>query len=268
MLFPYLYLRSNSSYFRMRVPQDLQRWFSSPEIKRSLKTQDKKSAKLLAAKWFNTVDSLFTRIRSEIFTEEQVQTLIQKTLACRTTSPTLHAAPTPAPIPSIEPAKPAIRSKPVSKIIEEFLREHVMLGKWRDKTAGEMTCSTNMFVKVMGDKPIREIDRMDMVEYIDKLSRLPSNMNTVLAYRGKSVEKILTMEISDPMSTASVNKYLSRANSLMIWAVRQGYIDRNPADGLHVVDKTTREDEERSTYSPQDIKVIKAALGHLGRKLP
>lgn len=264
MSFPYLHLRSNSYY----VPQDLQKWFPSPEIKRSLKTTDKKSAKLLATKWASKVDSLFTQIRSAIFSDAQVQDLIEKSLAFRTPAPSLPAIPLSVSIPSIEHPKPAIESKPVSQVIEEFLKEHKLPGKWRDKTAEEMTRSTTMFVKVMGDSPIREIDRKAMVDYIEKLSRLPANMSTLVVYRGKSIEQILTMNVTEPMSTASVNKYLSRVNCLMIWAVRQGYIDRNPADGLHVTNNATREDEERSTYSLEDIKTIKKALEALGRDKP
>lgn len=256
MSFHHLQKTKTSYYFRVAVPQDLRHLFPVIEIRRSLKTKDKKSAKLLATKWAGSVDSLFTKIRSGIFTEQQIQEMIQKDISLRSPVPHIPFAPAhPTP-----PAPRLPKPKMLEKVIEDFLRENMLMGKWTEKTGIEITNSLKMFREVLGNVPIREIDRKRMVDYTEQLSRLPANMHKKVAYRDKTVHQMLKMKVPDPMSTASVNKYLSRANSLLIWTMRQGFIDRNPADGLNIADKTIREDEERNAFSLDDIKRIRATL--------
>jgi len=74
----YLYKRNSTYYFRIRIPLDLQQWFSGGEIKRSLKTRDRQTARLYARKWLAKADKLFAYMRSDIFTEDQLGSLIQK----------------------------------------------------------------------------------------------------------------------------------------------------------------------------------------------
>jgi Domain of unknown function (DUF6538) len=92
--FPYLHQRNSTYYFRIRIPQDVQQWFSSKEIRRSLKTTDKQLAKLQAMTWARKSEKVFAFLRSEIFTPEQVHDLIQKHFP----SPTLLAWCTQLPI--------------------------------------------------------------------------------------------------------------------------------------------------------------------------
>jgi site-specific recombinase XerD len=52
-----------------------------------------------------------------------------------------------------------------------------------------------------------------------------------------------------------VNKYLNRASSLFKFAVRNGFMDRNPAEGMQI-EQGKRDDEFRSTFSREDLEKL------------
>jgi len=68
------------------------------------------------------------------------------------------------------------------------------------------------------------------------------------------------MKDVEPMSPSTVNKYLSRVGALLIWCVRQGYINRNPAEGLSI-NRNVKEEDERSAYTEDDLKKLIPSLG-------
>ena len=60
---------------------------------------------------------------------------------------------------------------------------------------------------------------------------------------------------------------MSRAGALMVYCVRQGYIDRNPAEGLALA-RTVNQDEERNAYTNDDIKKLVSSLGEVKVEAP
>jgi integrase len=98
-----------------------------------------------------------------------------------------------------------------------------------------------------------------MVDYLETLKKLPAGINKNPAYRGKSIKELLATPDLPPMSTTTINKYIERAGSLLIWCMKQEYIDRNPAMGLSIA-KTTKDDEQRSVYSIADLELIQKLL--------
>jgi len=81
--------------------------------------------------------------------------------------------------------------------------------------------------------------------------------STVLAWRVgayyASIKEILASGPSNFMSTTTLNKQLDRASSLFKWAVRNGYMDRNPAEGLQLP-SSKRADEYRAAFDSDDLK--------------
>ncbi len=59
-----LYKIKETYYFRLRIPKDLKCWFSSHDIKRSLRTKVLTSAKRLVILWAAKTEKLFTTIRA------------------------------------------------------------------------------------------------------------------------------------------------------------------------------------------------------------
>ncbi len=60
------------------------------------------------------------------------------------------------------------------------------------------------------------------------------------------------MEVKKPMSISNVNKYINRASCLFKWAMKNGYMDKNPAEGMQL--KTSKRDDElRDLFTPDDL---------------
>lgn len=238
----YIQKRNNTYYFRVRIPQDLQQWFSGREIKKSLKTTHKCSAKISANAWQRRVDSVFTFIRSGLFSEDQLHTIIQEQLSLSI-----------APIPQV-----IIHSLP--DIANSFIQEQMLKSKWTDKTQGDYRKVLDMFIEFAGEITLEGIDRKLMVEFVDCLSRLPANIKKKPAFNKMKMRDIVKLQNIKPMSSYTVNKYLSRVSAMLLWCVRQGYLDRNPAEGL-ALSTELKEDEERKAYSLTDIEKIISLLG-------
>ena len=107
---------------------------------------------------------------------------------------------------------------------------------------------------------IRAITRETVLGFLTVLKQLPKNMSKHKVYDGKSIAEVLEMQPQDSLSDTTIINYLVRVNSFFTWAVRVGYIDRNPADGVkHGKIKMVRPDELRKAYSRDDLRNLVAA---------
>lgn len=240
-MFSYLRCLNGYFYFRMRVPADIEQQLGRREIQKTLRTNNSKIARQDVKSLASKAEKLFRLIRSGVLTPEQIADHIESQF------------------PSKNDRIAIVKPKLLSEVIEAYSQEHVLLGKWNEKTKHEVESCLKVFIELISDRPVNCLDRKAMVGFLDKVSRLPANMNKKAEYREKTVLQILEMKDVEPMSTSTVNKYLIRASSLLLWCVRQGYIDRNPAEGL-TISKTTKEEDERSAYSVDDLKHLMVNL--------
>jgi hypothetical protein len=67
----YLLNRNGNYHFRIRVPSDLSGFISSVELVKSLKTKDKKEARVVALPYLQSVSKTFSLLRSGFITGEQ-----------------------------------------------------------------------------------------------------------------------------------------------------------------------------------------------------
>ena len=79
------------------------------------------------------------------------------------------------------------------------------------------------------------------------------NLKKSCKYRGKTIQEVLKMDAPDPMSATAVNKYLNRASSLFKFAVRNGFMSMNPAEGMQIA-KSKRDDEFRSAFTKENLR--------------
>lgn len=146
-------------------------------------------------------------------------------------------------------------SEPLSKIIEQYVTEQERGGNWTEKTKEEFLACLGLLQEVIGDVSVKSIDFPVMRAYKEALLRLPTNSKKSKKYRDKTVQQLLEMKIPKPMSTTTVNKYLNRASSLFKFAVRNGFMDRNPAEGMQIK-QSKRDDEFRSAFSREDLEKL------------
>lgn len=248
-------------YFRIWIPQDLQQHFPYLEIKRSLRTKNSNHAKSLARIWSTKAENVFMTLRANILAPEQIHDYIRREL------PSLWRKNSSESIAQNQREGQQKKSKRLQQVIEAYIQEHVVLKKWTAKTAIEFRSQLMMFQNVVGDVPIRSIDRTVMVGYLETLKRLPAGIANKPTYRDKTVQEIMAMPDIVPMSNTTVNKYIEKAGALFLWCIRQDCLDRNPAQGLTIA-KTTKEDELRAAYSFEDIAQVKKSLGHVKKGRP
>jgi integrase len=101
------------------------------------------------------------------------------------------------------------------------------------------------------------IDREACRDLLEVLRWLPSNPTkrfpklTTLEAAEMAKEKMLT----STLSAASVNGYMTKLRTLLNFAVNEGWIGRNPARGLRVVDPVRRRDK-RLPFSTEQLRLI------------
>jgi integrase len=141
----------------------------------------------------------------------------------------------------------------LSAAIAEYVTEHSGGGHWTPKTKVESEGIYALLVGIVGDRDIAELDYKTLASFRDTLTRFPSNVSKKKEFRGRSIPEILKMEITEPLSVSSVNKYIIRVGAFLKWAVKRGYVVANYAEGLTIAKRNTKEEEEREAYYPEDL---------------
>ncbi|NLZ16831.1 MAG: hypothetical protein GX087_03745, partial [Desulfobulbaceae bacterium] len=142
-----------------------------------------------------------------------------------------------------------------SEVQERYLVEVDKGGNWTDKTREENIKIFELFVQIEGDLPVDRITRKLMSSYKNKLMRVPPNLNKMAEYRGKTIQEVITSNPEKTLAVNSINKYIRRMSGLFNYAVRNGYMPTNPAEGMQIK-QSRRPDEERPSYTFDDLKKI------------
>jgi integrase len=145
----------------------------------------------------------------------------------------------------------------LSDAIERYSAEHTRPGQelWSAKTVEENSSIFDLFLRIIGDSPVKDITRATINEYRDTLLRLPPNLNRDKRYQGKSIDDLLADSSVKPMATNTVNKNLTRIASLFRWLYRHGHVAMNPAENL-TVRKKVRPDQERPAFTAEELRRI------------
>ncbi|TWJ13683.1 DUF6538 domain-containing protein [Geobacter argillaceus] len=218
-------------YYRIKIPVDLKHLFPSTIIKKSLKTTDVKAARCLAVGMEYKVQQTFTMLRTGMLTDDLIRGLVAE----------LYPR-----IKSVEPV-----GKVLSSLIVDYVKAHE--DKWTHKTKTEVMSCHRLIVDVMGDVEVKAISRQMVIDFKDTMVRLPSNLYKI--HVGKTIQEVLMMAGIVPMSTTSVNKHILRLSALLGYAVKEGIIPANLAQGMMIPEKR-RSDEERKAYSFEDVQSI------------
>jgi len=135
----------------------------------------------------------------------------------------------------------------LSEIIDAWLSE----GEWDQKTYNEYRASLKLLERVIGNKPVDQIERLTIKEYKDTLRQLPPNLNKHKKYKNKSIQDVIAL-VDKPMSTTTINKNLIRASQCFGWAVRNGYLGENPAENM-TIDNKVRPRDQRNIFTTEDL---------------
>lgn len=140
----------------------------------------------------------------------------------------------------------------MADIIKKYCKEKNLSGDWTPQTDQENRSIYASFLEIVGEKiTTDQIDFAIARQYKDVILKLPPNMKKSPSLKRLSIQQVITKGL-EPISVRSMNKYLSAVSSLMGWAVRQGYVERNFFDKLTI--KTSGNiSEERLPFDQNDL---------------
>lgn len=218
-------------YYQAKVPVDLRQYFLCTFIKKSLRTNNLSEAKTLLLAMDYKVHKAFTALRSGMLSDDHIKQVLHE----------------------FKPDQNKVVStgNKLSKVIRQYVVEKE--AGWTYKTKIEVVGCHKLIVDILGDVDIKSITRPVVLDFRDRLMRLPANMYKI--YPDRSVNEILAMSGVEPMSLNSVNKHILRLSALLSYAVKAEIIYSNPSQGLMLTDKR-RDDELRKAYSDVDIKNV------------
>ncbi|WP_432745415.1 DUF6538 domain-containing protein [Methylobacter sp. G7] len=161
----------------------------------------------------------------------------------------------PALSPSSTNTTPQAELSPLlSEVIKAYLKEGETLKRWTERSKEQVVSTLDLFKSIVGDIPIKSIDKAGARGFKQQYMKLPSNMNKRVAYRDKSIVELLAIDIpeQDRLSHNTINNNLIRISVLFNWAKDQDYIDKNPLEGL-MLGKKKRASEERQAFDKDDL---------------
>ena len=238
-LFSYLshvYLRNNTYYYRVNVPVDLQKHFPTEEIKKSLKTKDLKAAKVMAVSLEYKIQQAFAMIRTGMLPDDMIRQVAEGI------------------VPDSQKAV-LVKGKLLSKVISQYTEKKD--AEWTPKTKMEMGGVFKLLQDILGDVAVNDITKQTMLDLRSKLMKLPANLYK--KHPGQTIQQILDTSGITPMSIKSVNKHIGGIAALLRYCTDEGLVAVNHASGLKMLEKG-RADEERSTYSIEDLAKVVANL--------
>jgi len=227
---------NNHFYYQAKVPVDLKQHFNCTFIKKSLKTSDLHHAKTMLVAMEYDIHKAFTMIRTGMLQDEMLRQVVEGIIPSR--------------------RKAAVVSgKLLSEVAEQYVADKE--SGWTYKTKLEVMSCHRLITDVIGSVEVKAICKQTVLDFRAKLVKLPSNMYKT--HPGKTIQTILSMPEIEPMSINSVNKHIMRLNALLGYAVKEGVITTNYAQGMMLSDKR-RTDELRKVYANEDLQAIVSNL--------
>jgi integrase len=267
-----LYRRQGIYRFRRFVPKDLREIIGRREIKVSLRTNDLDTAKRRLAIEALKADRLFNEARcvlanpdalAFLMTQRDVEDrrkrartddeLDAESLALTdalevATEGDARRRPDPVQAKILRSVLDARQSDPDAlNVTEDNPPLSILFDRWRaerqppPKTWAEWSTTRKRFEQVIGgDFPVRSITKAHFRAFKESLLRTPKRHGN---------EAML--------SPASVTKGLGAIRSVLSWAVGQGYLEVNPADGIrHAGARSAEQRSRRLPYDADDLKRI------------
>ena len=127
------------------------------------------------------------------------------------------------------------------------------------KSLDEFEAICRLFLEIVGNIEVREINDDIITTFIQKLSKIPKNRNKNPQWRNFSALELSSMNLPTNalMSETTINKYIQRVSSLLNYCCkRRRWIDYNPAEGrkyTKVFGKKGKKDKRRVSYTQEEL---------------
>lgn len=144
----------------------------------------------------------------------------------------------------------------LSDLIERYCTIKIKDGAWAQHSLSDHKNRIMSLLWIIGDKPINVISRQDMRRFRETLQKLPPRWHRQLDKSGLSLEEFIEKNNNKSLlSIKSINVTVEAVSGMFTWAVREGIIERSPAQGLGIKD-TQQDIEKKLPLSVDDINKV------------
>jgi len=148
----------------------------------------------------------------------------------------------------------------LSKEFERFCKEKVRADDWSNGTLRNYQSIFGTFIEIVGDKPISEVSRHDVHDYLDIIDTLPTNRNKDKRFRDLSARDASNRNAQiggKSLSKKTKNNYIRRLSEPFDELVEAGIFSYNffrNARGYSVTEE--EELDARHPWTPDELKTI------------
>ncbi len=194
------------------------------------------------------------KLRMNLFPELDIPPSVQIRVGDKILNPVIeNISPEPPEPYRVERPLSSLQSKPLSKVIEEYLKDkgHIEL---RTKSERDIKHSLGMLVEDFGDIPIGTIDIEKGTLFKSHIKNLPKNRKKYPELRDLSFHEVIQPNKKfERISTVTFNKHIGNLSSFMNWSFTHGYCYVNPFKGMKLRIKKNQR-EERDRFSEKELK--------------
>ncbi len=124
---------------------------------------------------------------------------------------------------------------------------------WGKATAAGQQATMDEFLEIVGDRPLKDLDRDLMMRYRDVVSRLPKNRKKT--HQDQSIESLLALDLlpSERPSSRTVKEKMMRLATFLKWCREiKGYLKDDPTLGL----KVRAESHRYAPFTQDDLQAL------------
>lgn len=240
----YLVISSSSRYyFRIIVPRELRKELGQREFRRALRTTDYATAllrSLLLAKRYRAFFEELQMKKNPLFQD----LIITTTTACDGSVTENVTFDDPDIAADVERFKAHQQQKgagmQVGKLLAEakdaFIAEQKAKGAWKSGTAQEYETLYERLVSIVGNKPLKSVDRADALRLLQTVQKMPKKNGA-------------------PLSVNVINKRVGMMSSLLKYCIRNQWTNYNPFEGLQI-EETTKSSDLRDPYTHTELAAL------------
>ncbi len=148
----------------------------------------------------------------------------------------------------------------LSALFEKYLQEKLRAHAWTRKTASQAEDNYRLLLRLTGDIPASQVDKVMAGRVKESLQLLPSNAMKKREYRDKSLQELIKSKIpaTHLMSVKTINIKLATYSEAFNWAVSHGFSDNNPFKKIQIKDNRNVQ-ELRLTFTVHELNSLFAS---------
>ena len=150
------------------------------------------------------------------------------------------------------------RNKRLSDLLEDYLSSMEDKGNV-EKTIKSTKEICGLFLEIIGDPFLDEMESSMVSKYLKTLKKLPSNRSKKKKYRKKSIDDLLKMNIKEKelLNITTIRNHITKVKSFVIWIENRNYFAKGEFSGLFVQEKDfVPPEDKRDLFTPSDLTKI------------